>query len=289
VSGVLAGRAALITGASQGLGLEIARANLADGASVFLCARDDAALAAAAEQLAPVAIDGAAVGFQAADISDRAAVRSLVAAAVARFPGLSILVNNAGVYGPMGAIDEVDWDEWVRAVEINLFGSVLVARELISQLRAVGGGKIIQLSGGGATQPLEGLSSYGASKSAIVRFMETLALELADDHVDVNAIAPGAMNTRMLDELLAAGPEAVGEAFYAKAIQQRDSGGTPPAKGGELAVWLGSAASNGVTGKLLSAVWDPYREFDAHREDLATDIYTLRRIIPSDRGMDWGD
>jgi NAD(P)-dependent dehydrogenase (short-subunit alcohol dehydrogenase family) len=286
VSGVLAGRAALITGASQGLGLEIARAYLADGASVFLCARDDAALAAAAEQLAPVAIDGAAVGFQAADISDRAAVRSLVAAAVARFPGLSIHVNNAGVYGPMGAIDE---DEWVRAVEINLFGSVLVARELISQLRAVGGGKIIQLSGGGATQPLEGLSSYGASKSAIVRFMETLALELADDHVDVNAIAPGAMNTRMLDELLAAGPEAVGEAFYAKAIQQRDSGGTPPAKGGELAVWLGSAASNGVTGKLLSAVWDPYREFDAHREDLATDIYTLRRIIPSDRGMDWGD
>jgi NAD(P)-dependent dehydrogenase (short-subunit alcohol dehydrogenase family) len=288
MSRALAGRSALITGASQGLGREIAQAYLAEGANVFLCARNDAALATTAQELAADARDGAQVGFQAADVSDRDAVRSLVAAAVARFPGLSILVSNAGVYGPKGPIDQVDWDEWVRAIEINLFGSVLVARELIPQLRAVGSGKIIQLSGGGATQPLEGLSSYAASKSAVVRFMETLALELAADHVDVNAIAPGAMNTRMLDELLAAGPGAVGEAFYAKAIQQRDSGGTPLAKGAELTVWLGSAASDGVTGKLLSAVWDPYREFDAHQEDLATDIYTLRRIVPGDRGMDWG-
>jgi NAD(P)-dependent dehydrogenase (short-subunit alcohol dehydrogenase family) len=288
MSATLAGRSALITGASQGLGLEIARAYLAAGANVFLCARDGDALADAAAGLAADAADGAAIGCRAADVSDRDAVASLVDAAVTRFPGLSILVSNAGVYGPKGAIDTVDWGEWVRALEINLFCSVLVAREIIPQLRAVGSGKIIQLSGGGATQPLEGLSSYAASKSAVVRFMETLALELAGDHVDVNSIAPGAMNTRMLDELLAAGPDAVGEAFYAKALQQRDSGGTSPQKGAELAVWLGSAASDGITGKLLSAVWDPYREFDAHRDDLDTDIYTLRRIVPGDRGMPWG-
>ena len=289
MSGLLEGRSALITGASQGLGLEIAQAYVAEGAGVFLCARDGDALGAAAERLAIDAADGAEVGFQAADVSDPEAVSSLVSAATERFPGLSILVSNAGVYGPMGPIEEVDWNAWVHAVEINLFGSVLLAREIIPQLRSVGSGKVIQISGGGATQPLEGLSSYAASKAAVVRFMETLALELARDHVDVNAIAPGAMNTRMLDELLAAGPQAVGETFYAKAIQQRDSGGTSPAKGAELAVWLGSEASDGVTGKLLSAVWDPYREFDDHREELATDIYTLRRIVPGDRGMDWGD
>jgi NAD(P)-dependent dehydrogenase (short-subunit alcohol dehydrogenase family) len=288
VSGTLAGRSALITGASQGLGLEIARAYIAEGAGVFLCARDARALGETAERLRD-AKEGAEVGFQAADVSDPEAVSSLVSAATERFPGLSILVSNAGVYGPIGPIEEVDWNAWVHAVEINLFGSVLPAREIIPQLRRVGSGKVIQISGGGATQPLEGLSSYAASKAAVVRFMETLALELAGDHVDVNAIAPGAMNTRMLDQLLAAGPDAVGEAFYAKAIQQRDAGGTPPAKGAELAVWLGSGASDGVTGKLLSAVWDPYREFDDHREELATDIYTLRRIVPGDRGMDWGD
>ncbi len=288
MSGLLAGKSALITGASQGLGLEIARAYVAEGANVFLCARDGQALSSAAAELVGDEHGAAEVAFEAADVSDREAVHSLVEAATARFPELSILVSNAGVYGPMGPIDQVDWDEWVRAIEINLLGSVLVTRELIPRLRAAGSGKIIQLSGGGATQPLEGLSAYAASKSAIVRFMETLALELAADHIDVNTIAPGAMNTRMLDELLAAGPEAVGEAFYAKALQQRDSGGTPPAKGAELAVWLGSSASDGVTGKLVSAVWDPYREFDVHRDDLTTDIYTLRRIVPGDRGMDWG-
>ena len=147
-----------------------------------------------------------------------------------------------------------------RAIEINLFGSVLVARALVPQLRRVGQGKIIQLSGGGATSPLPGLSAYAASKAAIVRFVETLALELREDHVDVNAIAPGALNTRLLDEVIAAGPDKVGKAFHERALEQRRSGGTPLERGAELAVWLASADSDGITGKLLSAVWDPWRE-----------------------------
>lgn len=289
MTGRLAERAALITGGSQGLGLEIACAYAAEGADVFVCARDGDALSQAAERIKAGAADGARVGHLASDVSDPAAVAALVSAATERFPNLSILVSNAGVYGPMGPIETANWDDWVRAIEINLFGPVLLARAFIPQLRRIGRGKIIQISGGGATQPLEGLSSYAASKAGVVRFMETLALELAADRVDVNAIAPGALNTRMLDQLLAAGPEAVGESFYARAISQRDSGGTPPEKGAELAVWLGSPDSDGVTGKLLSAIWDPYRDFKEHREELATDIYTLRRIVPADRGMDWGD
>lgn len=287
--GVLSGRAALITGASQGLGFEIARSFLAEGGNVFLCARDASALDDAAGRLAEFCGDASRIGCRPTDVADRAEVAALLAVATDRFSGLSILVNNAGIYGPKGPIETVDWDEWVRAVEINLLGSVLVAREFIAQLRRVGGGKVIQLSGGGATQPLRGLSAYAASKAAIVRFMETLALELAEIHVDVNAIAPGGLNTRMLDEVLAAGPEAVGEPFYERSLKQRDSGGTPLSKGADLAVWLASPASDGFTGKLLSAVWDPYREFEAHREDLDSDVYTLRRIVPGDRGMSWGE
>ncbi len=288
MTGALAGRSALITGASQGLGLEIARSYVAEGANVFLCARSGAALDGAVAELTVMATDGQQIAASSADVADRNAVARLVAAAVARFPDLSILVSNAGIYGPKGPIEDVDWEQWVQAIEINLMGSVLAAREIIPQLRTVGVGKIIQLSGGGATQPLPGLSAYAASKAAIVRFVETLAIELADDHIDVNAIAPGAMNTRMLDEVLEAGPERVGQPFYDRAVAQRDSGGTPLAIGAELAVWLASAASDGISGKLLSAVWDPYKEFDAHREELASDIYTLRRIVPGDRGMDWG-
>ena len=222
-------------------------------------------------------------------MADPGEVESLVSAATERFPELSILVNNAGVYGPKGSIWDVDWREWVQAIEINLFGSVLVARGLVTQLRRVGHGKIIQLSGGGATSPLAGLSAYAASKAAIVRFIETLALELREHHVDVNAIAPGALNTRLLDEVIAAGPDKVGKAFHERALEQKRSGGTPLGRGAELAVWLASPDSDGITGKLLSAVWDPWRDLAAHRTDLDSDVYTLRRIVPSDRGFDWGD
>jgi NAD(P)-dependent dehydrogenase (short-subunit alcohol dehydrogenase family) len=136
---------------------------------------------------------------------------------------------------------------------------------------------------------MPGLSAYAASKAAVVRFTETLAVELRGAHVDVNALAPGALNTRMLDEVLQAGPERVGEAHYKRALQQQQSGGVPLARGADLAVFLGSAASDGITGKLLSAVWDPWAQLPAHRAELDSDVYTLRRIVPADRGMDWGE
>jgi NAD(P)-dependent dehydrogenase (short-subunit alcohol dehydrogenase family) len=288
VSDALTGRQALITGASQGLGLAIAREFLTDGASVFICGRDAAALERARAELAPLCGAGQEVAARPADVADLEEVESLVIAATERFPALSILVNNAGVHGPKGPIWDVDWREWVQAIEINLYGSVLAARALVPQLRRLGHGKIIQLSGGGATSPRPGLSAYAASKSAIVRFVETLALELREDHVDVNAIAPGALNTRLLDDLIAAGPDKVGKAAHERALEQQRSGGTPLKRGAELAVWLASSDSDGITGKLLSAVWDPWRELPAHRTDLNSDVYTLRRIVPADRGLDWG-
>jgi NAD(P)-dependent dehydrogenase (short-subunit alcohol dehydrogenase family) len=225
----------------------------------------------------------------AADVANPNDVEALVQVALERFPDLSILVNNAGIYGPKGPIELIEWSAWVRAIEINLMGSVLPCRALIPQFKRIGFGKVIQLSGGGATSPLAGLSSYAASKAAVVRFAETLALELESHRVDVNAIAPGALNTRMLEEVLCAGPTEVGEGFYQRALEQHDSGGTPLELGARLAVWLGSAASDGITGKLLSAVWDPWEDLQAHRGELDSDVYTLRRIVPADRGHDWGD
>jgi NAD(P)-dependent dehydrogenase (short-subunit alcohol dehydrogenase family) len=288
MSDALAGRQALITGASQGLGLAIARAFLTNGASVFICGRDAATLARAQAELAPLCGQDREVAAQISDVSDPNQVDALVAVATERFPQLSILVNNAGVYGPKGPIWDVDWGEWARAIHINLFGSVLSARALVPHFQRIGHGKIVQLSGGGATAPLPGLSAYAASKAAIVRFVETLALELREHQVDVNAIAPGALNTRLLDEVIAAGPDKVGKAFHARALEQQRNGGTPLEGGAELAVWLASPESDGITGKLLSAVWDPWRELPTHRSDLASDVYTLRRIVPGDRGLDWG-
>jgi NAD(P)-dependent dehydrogenase (short-subunit alcohol dehydrogenase family) len=288
VARALEGRAALIAGASQGLGRAIAEAFLREGASVALCAREAGLLESTARALSALAGPGQRVLHRPCDVSRREEVEALVAWATGELPGLDVLVNSAGVYGPKGSLEENDWDEWVRAIEIDLMGAALLFRSIIPALKRRGAGKIIQLSGGGATAPLPRLSAYAASKAAVVRLVETVALELAPHHVDVNAIAPGALNTRMLDEVLAAGPEAVGQAFFQRSLEQRASGGAPLERGAALAVFLASPASHGITGRLISAVWDPWAGLPSRRDELSTsDIYTLRRIVPGDRGKDW--
>ena len=288
MSGALAGRAALVTGANQGLGLEIARAYVREGASVLLCARDAVKLEAARQEVAADAGPGQLVDAIPADVSRAADVEALAARAFTRFPQLHILVNNAGVYGPIGPSESVDWDAWVRAIEINLYGSVLPVRAVLPHFKQHKYGKIVQLSGGGATNPLPRLSAYAASKAAVIRFAESLALEVKELGIDVNAIAPGALNTRMMTELIDAGPDAAGHAFHERMVKTQQSGGTPLEKGAALAVFLGSAASDGITGRLLSAVWDPWQKLPEYREALdPTDVYTLRRITPKDRGFGW--
>jgi NAD(P)-dependent dehydrogenase (short-subunit alcohol dehydrogenase family) len=283
----LSGRGAIITGANQGLGRAIAEQYVRAGASVLLTARDQPLLEQAREAIQAFARSGQKVLIEPGDVSDRASCEAVVARATRDLPGLNILVNNAGVYGPKGAIEDVDWDEWVRAIEINLFGTVYMCRAVIPALKANGYGKIINLSGGGATAPLPRISAYAASKAAVVRMTDTLAEELRDWHIDVNAIAPGALNTRLLDEVLQAGPEKVGKAFYERSLKQRDQGGAPLDKGAALATFLGAKESDGITGRLISAVWDDWQNLPAQREKIAqSDVYTLRRIVPKDRGME---
>jgi UDPglucose 6-dehydrogenase len=283
------GWSALVTGASRGFGFAVARALLTAGADVMLCARDVQALGAAQEALVWEFGSCRTILAQAADVSSPRDNARLVAATLDGFPDLGVLVNNAGVYGPKGPVEQVNWGEWIEAVEINLFGSVLLSRSLVPHFKQRGSGKIIQISGGGATAPLPFLSAYAASKAAVVRFAETLAEELGPFHIAVNAVAPGALNTRMLDEVLAAGPAVVGDVFFAKAERQKLDGGTPLELGADLCAFLASPASDGITGKLLSAVWDPWRELPARHADIVnSDIYTLRRIVPGDRGKTWG-
>jgi|SoimicmetaTmtLPB_FD_contig_31_26402834_length_1595_multi_3_in_0_out_0_2 NAD(P)-dependent dehydrogenase (short-subunit alcohol dehydrogenase family) len=286
----LDGRSALITGASQGLGFAIACAYAKAGANLLLCARDAAMLERARAEVAALASPNQAVLAKQADVSRRDDVQELARTALSALPTLQILVNNAGVYGPIGPVEDVDWDRWLQAIEINLFGSIFLCRALVPHLKANRYGKIVQLSGGGATNPLPRFSAYAASKAAVVRFAETLAEEVQGDNIDVNCIAPGPLNTRLLDEVLTAGPSRAGRTFHERSVKQKQEGGAPLSKGADLAVFLGSAASDGITGKLLSAVWDPWETLPEHRTDLnASDVYTLRRIVPDDRGFKWGN
>jgi NAD(P)-dependent dehydrogenase (short-subunit alcohol dehydrogenase family) len=288
VSGVLAGRSAIITGSSQGLGLEIARAYVGAGANVLLCARNGETLQQAERDVRESATLGQRVVAHPCDVTREEDVERLVELAISSFGQVHILVNNAGVYGPKGTIEDTPWTDWVRAIEINLYGSVLPARAVLPHMRSRGYGKIVQLSGGGATNPLPRLSAYAASKAAVVRLAETIAEETRGSGIDVNAIAPGALNTGMLEEVLEAGPEAVGRDFYDRALRQKANGGAPLTRGAALAVFLASAQSDGISGKLLSAIWDPWETLSPTTEGLAGDVYTLRRITPKDRGYGWG-
>jgi len=288
---MLRGKVAIVTGASQGFGLAVARQFVVEGASVAICARDAILLEEVCLELAKATTQGEqkVVSF-AVDVSKKDEVEDFVQQVVQDLGRVDILVNNAGVYGPMGEIETIDWNEWVQAIEINLFGSILMSRAVLPYLKGQRSGKIIQLSGGGATNPMPRLSAYAVSKAGIVRFVETLAEEVREFGIDVNAIAPGALNTRLLEEVLQAGPEKVGEGFYQKSLQQKESGGASLEIGVGLAVFLGSSASDGITGKLISGLWDNWSEWPQHLEELQqSDVYALRRITGRDRGMQWGD
>jgi NAD(P)-dependent dehydrogenase (short-subunit alcohol dehydrogenase family) len=285
----LADRYAVVTGASQGLGFAIARRFVQEGASVLMCARTAGDLEDAAERVRAAAAPGAKVLAEPCDVSSEASVSRIAEMVEKQFGKLDILVSNAGIQGPKGATEKVGWGAWSQTIAINLLGTVLCCRAFLPLLRQSARGKILLLSGGGATKPMPFFSAYAASKAAVVRFGETLAEELRETGIEVNSIAPGALNTRMLEEVLSAGPEKVGRSYYEAALRQKQSGGAPVERAAELCVYLASSESDGLTGKLISAVWDPWTEFEAHRQDLQeTDVYTLRRILPGERGLPWG-
>ena len=290
MSHILAGKKVIITGGNQGLGLEIARKFVLSGADLMICARNEDMLEDAKNELVNLASKEQKIISQVADVSLESDVEIVVTKTLKNLGDCHVLINNAGVYGPKDNIELIEWQDWIKTIEINLYGSILMCRALIKHFKKKSYGKIIQLSGGGATNPLPYLSAYAVSKVAIVRFCETLAEELRGTGIDVNAIAPGALNTRMLDEVLQAGPNKVGQSFYNRSLEQKKNGGASLQRAADLALFLASSASDGITAKLISAIWDDWEKWPSHLEDLSnTDAYTIRRITGKDRNFKWGD
>lgn len=281
---------AIITGGSEGLGFEIAKKFILAGASITICSRNKNNLKSAEFKLKKLLNKNQKLLTIVADISKEKDVKKLIKITIQKLGNCSILVNNAGIYGPKNKLEKTNWKEWKKTVEINLFGSVLMCRGLINHFKKKKYGKIIQLSGGGATNPLPYLSAYAASKAAIIRFSETLANEVAKYNISVNAIAPGALNTRMLDEVIKAGPDKVGIDFYKRSVNQKKNGGTPLSNASDLAVFLASSQSDNITGKLISALWDKWEDWPKYADKIMkSDVYTIRRIVGKDRGFFEGD
>jgi NAD(P)-dependent dehydrogenase (short-subunit alcohol dehydrogenase family) len=286
----LVGSRAIVTGASQGLGREIARHFLGAGADVVICARTAADIESAAREL-KLEFPLRRIVAQVCDIGRTEDIDELYRITLQALGGLEVVVNNAGIHGPIAPLEEADWTAWERAVAVNLLGTAYSCRRAIAHFkkhpqsgRRV---KIINLSGGGATTPQPGLSAYGATKAAIVRLTETLAGEVADFGIDVYAVAPGALATRLMAELIAAGPERIGTKYFSRLEELYAEGGMPMDRAAQFCCYLASAESDGLSGRLLSAAWDPWPfKLQSFKEIMSTDIFTLRRINPEDRGYD---
>ena len=279
-----------ITGASRGLGRTIAETFLRAGWQVAMAARDEKRLASAAETLCRdcgrASSDVTVLAF---DLSLRDSANRCFKELKKRWGKLDALVNNAGIQGPIGKFCDISGEEWNGAFGTLLFAPLDMCREAIPWMAENGGGDIVNLSGGGAASPRENFSAYAAAKTALVRVTEILALEYAGAGITVNAVAPGALPTDMLSSVIEAGPEAAGEREY-EAARRAFAGGPDILRRAAGCVYaLCNQNPPKITGRLVSAVWDPWENLEAHAETITRgDIYTLRRVTPQDRGERWG-
>jgi NAD(P)-dependent dehydrogenase (short-subunit alcohol dehydrogenase family) len=272
----------VLTGSSSGIGRALAARLLARGHRVWGLARGDQADFAAAHP--------DTFRFSRCDVSDPAAVARAAAEVAAAWPHADALVCAAGLQGEIGrtlAADPVRWSATVRANLDGTFHALRAFDALLARVAAPQRAKVVCFSGGGATKPRLNFSAYGVAKTGVVRLVETVAEEERGRPYDINALAPGAINTRLTDEVLALGPAVVGPAEYAAAQKQK----SVPASAADATLaralacveWLLSPASDGISGRLIAAPWDPWPTLTA--ADLAgTDIFTLRRILPEERG-----
>jgi len=246
---------ALVTGASRGLGLAVVEKIRSYGGQAVGTSRS-----------------GTNNTYK-ADVTDSISSKFSILYADTYMRGLNTLVCNAGIYGPIGPSEDNNWDEWKTAIETNLYGVVSMCRYIVPIFKKNGYGKIIILSGGGATKPMPNFSAYAASKAAVVRYAETLAEEVKDYDIQVNCVAPGSMNTDFMEKAIAAGPEKTGQEFYDRMVKQKTDGGDSIDNAAELVAYLASDAC-GFTGRLISAVWDDWKNII----ELKPNMYTLRRI-----------
>jgi 3-oxoacyl-[acyl-carrier protein] reductase len=269
-------KVAIVTGAGRGIGRAIAIAFGREGANVVAASRTLSEVSDTAKEIE-------ALGRQClplrADILSRDDVEDMVRKTLEMFGRIDILVNNAGMLGPIGPLHENNIDEWIKTVHVNLIGTFLCCRAVLPVMIRQGRGKIINLSGGGAAYPKPNFSAYACSKAAVVRLTETLAEEVKDYNIQVNAIAPGAIKTRMVEQIVEAG-EAAGEKALADARRVLEDGGAGFEPVTSLAVFLASDESDGLTGRLISAIWDDWRSLDKDeiKEIMRKGYYTLRRI-----------
>ena len=265
----LKGKTAIITGASRGIGKAIAQRFFEEGADIIAIAQNRAILEQSAIDIRSQECINEFIVWP-CDVSREGEVKALFDITKLNGRSIDILVNTAGIAEPYAPIFESKFAEWKKVFETNVFGTFLMMKYAIIQMRENKAGKIINFSGGG--DGLEGFSAYSASKVAIVRLTETVAKEVKPFGIDINVIAPGPLKTRLFDEMF----------FSEEFLKSKKA---PPVTGDmqkpvELALFLASDRSNGLSGKFLSANWDNWSKIPENLNLIMSDpnVFTLRRV-----------
>jgi len=273
---MLRDKVAIITGGSRGIGKAITEAYLKEGARVTIVARTASELKSTLKEFKDFNLSK--VTAVSTDVACVKKVKKFINKTLSSYGKIDILVNAAGLQAPIGAFIDVDSKDWIKNIHVNLIGTMLCCKHILPVMLSQKAGKIINFSGGGATSPRPNFSAYAVSKTAIVRFTEILAMEVKEYGISVNAISPGAINTRMHKEIIEAGTRA-GERERIAALKIIKDGGASAKLVSELALFLASDASDGLTGKLISANWDKWKDLDKQMQHINdSSLYTLRRI-----------
>ncbi len=269
----LSGRVAIITGAGRGIGRGIAEAYAREGANLVLASRTPAQVEGAAREARALGVEAIAIAVDVAESKD---VRRMVDETLERFSRVDVLVNNAAILGPVGPLHSNDMRHWAEAMRINVTGLVMCCHAVLPAMMEQDGGKIINLSGAGVTRPSETISAYGTSKAAVIRFTETLALEMRPHNISVNALGPGQIDTALLDPM--ASDDSLIEPVMGAMVRRTKSGeGASLEEAAALAVWLASSESDGLSGRLISATQDDWRNLGPHIPEITdSDRFTLR-------------
>ena len=271
----LDGKVAVVSGGGTGIGRAIALGLAREGSDVLVFSRTIDEVETTVDEINLLGRRGLALR---GDVTSHIDVARIMRRAIAEFGHVDIMVNNAGIQGPIGLLASNEISGWISTVHTHLIGTFLCCKAILPHMIARRQGKIINLSGGGAATSRPRFSAYATSKAGVVRLTEVLADEVKEFNIQVNAIAPGMVNTRLMDDILAAGKMA-GAQEIRDAELCKETGGTSPDKAANLVVFLSSSDGDCITGRLISAVWDDWSEI-ARRCSFTTKsgALTLRRI-----------
>jgi NAD(P)-dependent dehydrogenase (short-subunit alcohol dehydrogenase family) len=272
----LKNKVVVITGAGRGIGQAVALACAREGADLLVCSRTEPEFMETARQIRAL---GRKVVPLRVDVSKVDDVEKMTATAIREMGKIDVLVNSAGIIGPIGPFIGNEFDKWFETIKVNLVGTALCCKSVIPFMIKHSKGKIINFSGGGASSPRSNFSAYAASKSGVVGFTASLAEEVKAYNIQVNALSPGAIYSRMHDQVLEVGLKA-GEKELALSKRVKKNNSEFLIKAVDCAVFLASDESDGLTGRLISAMWDDWRKINPERlaEIASSDLYTLRRI-----------